>query len=51
MAQSKLNDFASKFPKGGPPGLGIGLKILAGVGLAAYGVSQSIYTGIYLSIS
>lgn len=45
MAQSKLNDLAGKFGKGGPPGLGIGIKLLAAVGAAAYGISQSIYTG------
>lgn len=45
MAQSKLNDLAGKFGKGGPPGLGIGLKLLALGGVAAYGVSQSMYTG------
>ncbi|KAI8037161.1 hypothetical protein M5D96_009908 [Drosophila gunungcola] len=44
MAQSKLNDLAGKLGKGGPPGLGIGLKVLAAVGAAAYGVSQSLYT-------
>ncbi|TDG47873.1 hypothetical protein AWZ03_005654 [Drosophila navojoa] len=44
MAQSKLNDLAGKLGKGGPPGLGIGLKLLAAVGAAAYGVSQSLYT-------
>jgi prohibitin 2 len=46
MAQSKLNDLASKFGKGGPPGLGIGLKLLGVVGAAAYGISQSLYTGM-----
>ena len=45
MASSKLNDLAGKFGKGGPPGLGLGLKILAGVGLAGYTASQSVYTG------
>jgi prohibitin 2 len=45
MAQSKLNDLAGKFGKGGPPGLGIGLKLLAGFGMAAYAASQSVYTG------
>lgn len=45
MAQSKFNDLAGKFSKGGPPGLGIGLKLLAGVGLAAYAATQSVYTG------
>lgn len=45
MAQSKLNEFAGKFPKGGPPGMSLGLKVL-GVGAAlAYGVSQAMYTG------
>ena len=45
MAQSKLNDLAGKLGKGGPPGLTLGLKVLAAVGAAAYGVSQSLYTG------
>lgn len=46
MAQSKLNDLAGKFKAGGgPPGLGLGLKVLAGLGLAAYTASQSVYTG------
>lgn len=45
MAQSKLNDLAGKFSKGGPPGLGIGLKLLAVAGAAVYGASQSMYTG------
>lgn len=45
MAQSKLNDFAGKLGKGGPPGLTLGLKFLAVAGAAAYGISQSLYTG------
>lgn len=45
MAQSKLNDLAGKFGKGGPPGLGIGLKLLGVAGALAYGVTQSVYTG------
>lgn len=45
MAQSKLNDFAGKFGKGGPPGFTLGLKLLAIGGAAAYGVAQSMYTG------
>lgn len=45
MSQSKLNDLAGKFKAGGPPGLGLGLKLLAGVGFAAYAASQSVYTG------
>lgn len=45
MAQSKLNDLAGKFGKGGPPGLGLGLKLLALGGAAVYGISQALYTG------
>lgn len=48
MAQGKLNDLAGKFGKGGPPGLGLGLKVLAVGAAAAYGISQSMYTGNYL---
>ncbi|KAJ6643980.1 Prohibitin-2, partial [Pseudolycoriella hygida] len=44
MAQSKLNDLAGKFGKGGPPGFGLGLKLLAFGGAAVYGISQSMYT-------
>jgi prohibitin 2 len=44
MAQSKLNDLAGKFGKGGPPGLNAGIKALIAVGAAAYGISQSLYT-------
>lgn len=45
MAQSKLNDLAGKFGKGGPPGAALGLKLLAVGGAFVYGVSQSMYTG------
>lgn len=45
MAQSKLNDLAGKFGKGGPRGLGLGLKFLAAAGAAVYGINQSMYTG------
>lgn len=45
MAQSKFNDLAGKFGKGGPPGVGIGLKLLGVAGALAYGVTQSVYTG------
>lgn len=44
MAQSKLNDLAGKFGKGGPPGLGLGIKVLGTIGALAYGVSQSMFT-------
>ncbi|GLV38271.1 Prohibitin 2 [Carabus blaptoides fortunei] len=44
MAQGKFNDLASKLGKGGPPGLGIGLKVLAVGAAAAYGMAQSMYT-------
>lgn len=47
MAQGKINDFAKNLSKGGPPGLGIGLKVLAVGAAAAYGISQSMYTGDY----
>lgn len=45
MAQSKLNDLAGKFGKGGPPGLGIGLKLLGLAGALGYAATQSVYTG------
>lgn len=45
MAQSKMNDLAGKFGKGGPPGLGLGLKVLAVGGALAYGLANSVYTG------
>lgn len=44
MAQSKLNDLAGKFGKGGPPGLATGLKLLVGVGAAVYGLQNSMFT-------
>lgn len=44
MAQSKFNELASRFNKG-PAGLNVGMKVLALAGAAAYGVSQSMYTG------
>lgn len=40
----KLNDLAGRLGKG-PRGLGTGLKVLAAAGAAAYGISQSMYTG------
>jgi prohibitin 2 len=46
MAQSKLNDLASKLGKGGAPkGLGTGLKLLGVAAALGYGVSQSVFTG------
>lgn len=50
MAQNKFNDLAGKFGKGGPPGLGLGLKVLAVGAAAVYGVSQSMYTGKFLPL-
>lgn len=44
MSQSKINEIASRFNKG-PAGLNVGMKVLALAGAAAYGVSQSMYTG------
>lgn len=49
MAQSKLNDLASKLGQGGPKGLGTGLKLLGLAAAAAYGASQSVFTGIHNS--
>jgi len=43
QAQNKFNDLAGRFGKA-PKGLGIGLKLLAAVGTAAYGAMQSMYT-------
>lgn len=51
MAQNKLNDLAGKFSKGGPPGLNLGIKLLTVGGLAAYGISQSLYTGKFVEMS
>ena len=39
----KLNDLAGRLGKG-PKGLGLGVKLLAAAGAAAYGVQQSMYT-------
>lgn len=50
MAQNKLNDFANRLSKG-PTGVNFGIKILAMTGAAVYGVSQSMYTGIYFFLS
>lgn len=47
MAQSKFDDLAKKFGKGGPSGVGIGLKVLGVAGALAYAASKSVYTGIY----
>ncbi|KAF4523966.1 hypothetical protein B566_EDAN013549 [Ephemera danica] len=43
MAQSKLNDLASRFGKG-PKGLGTGIKLLALAAAGTYGISQSLFT-------
>ncbi|KAK0175172.1 hypothetical protein PV327_008945 [Microctonus hyperodae] len=43
MAQSKLNDLAGRLSKN-PGGMNSGIKFLAAIGAAAYGVSQSMYT-------
>ncbi|XP_046388585.1 prohibitin-2 [Ischnura elegans] len=43
MAQSKLNDLAGKLGNT-PKGVGTGLKVLAALGVAAYGASQAMYT-------
>lgn len=43
-----MNDLAGKFGKGGPPGLGLGLKLLAVGGALAYGAVNSVYTGNFM---
>lgn len=43
MAQSKLNDLAGRLSKN-PGGMNTGIKFLAAVGAAVYGVSQAMYT-------
>lgn len=45
MAQSKFTDLAGRFSKGGPKGVGTGLKLLAVAGGLTYGLTQSVYTG------
>lgn len=51
MAQGTFKDLAGKFGKsGGPPGLGLGLKVLAVGAAAAYGISQSMYTGEFIKL-
>lgn len=44
MAQNPLNDLAGRLNKA-PKGLGLGIKLLALGGAAAYGVSQAMFTG------
>lgn len=44
MSQNPLNDLAGRLNKA-PKGVGIGMKLLALGGAAAYGISQSMYTG------
>lgn len=45
--QQNIKDFASKLSQGGgPKGLGVGLKVLGAVGLAAYAAVNSVYTGL-----
>lgn len=41
----KLNDFASRLPKGTPKGLGLGVGLLAGTTAAIYGIYRSMFTG------
>lgn len=40
---NKMNDFVNKM--GATKGLSIGVKLVAGVGLAAYGLANSMFTG------
>ena len=45
MAQSKFNDLANRFGSKGPGGFNTGIKLFALAGAAAYGFTQSMYTG------
>ena len=40
----KLNDFASRFSKGTPKGLGLEVKLLVGASAVAYGIYRSMFT-------
>ncbi|XP_015794180.1 prohibitin-2-like [Tetranychus urticae] len=40
----QFKDMASKFGKGGPKGLGLGMKLLAATGALGYGLTQSVFT-------
>ncbi|KAG7210403.1 hypothetical protein KM043_011935 [Ampulex compressa] len=44
MSQNKITDILSQFTKNTGSGLPLGLKVLAGAGMVAYGVSRSMYT-------
>lgn len=46
MAQNPLNDLAGRLNKA-PKGVGLGIKLLALGGAAAYGATQSMFTGIF----
>jgi len=48
MDLNKLNDLANRIMKGGR-GAGAGVGLLAAIGGAAYGVYQSMYTGMLSS--
>ena len=41
----KFQEFAGRMGKA-PKGVGLGIKLLAGAAVAAYGIKESIYTGI-----
>jgi len=47
MDVNKLNDLANRIMKGGR-GAGVGMGFLAAIGGAAYGLYQSMYTGVLL---
>jgi len=46
---NKMNDIFNKM--GAAKGLSLGVKLVAGVGVAAYGLSNSMFTGNFLCIS
>lgn len=45
---NKMNDFVNKM--GAAKGMSLGMKLVAGVGLAAYGVANSMFTSNYITI-
>jgi len=46
---NKMNDFVNKM--GAAKGLGLGMKLVAGVGLVGYGLANSMFTGNIIILS
>lgn len=45
---NKMNDFVNKM--GAAKGMSLGMKLVAGIGLTAYGVANSMFTSNYITI-